>query len=140
MVIVEIPALPPKEASPNWRGHWSTRYRATTDYKNLACVMARNSLRGRKIKALDRATIRATMVVPNRRYIKDGDNAIASLKAAIDGIVAAGILSDDKNIEVMPVSYIIDKDNAPKTIMEVGALRARRRTPPHDNPTQRGNS
>ena len=42
----------------------------------------------------------------------------------LKSLVRAGILTDDKEIEVMPVVYEIDKDNAPETVLEVT-------TPPH---------
>lgn len=81
--------------------------------------MAKDSWRGRRNPSLARATITTTLVVRDKRYIADGDNAIASLKAAIDGIVQAGILKDDKYIKMMPVRYQIDKERAPETILEI---------------------
>jgi Holliday junction resolvase RusA-like endonuclease len=89
------------------------------DYKSLTILMARQQIKGKHAKPLKRATIKTTLVIPDRRYIMDGDNAIASLKAGIDGLVAASILSDDKDIHVMPVTYKIDKRQAPKTIIHV---------------------
>lgn len=37
---VKIPALPPKECSPNWRGHWSQKARAFKEFKQLAYLCA----------------------------------------------------------------------------------------------------
>lgn len=128
---IHIPALPPKEASPNWRGHWTEKYRAMRDYKTLVIVKAREAMRANHpTQPIPTARLSITFIVKDRRYIKDGDNAIASLKAAIDGIVEAGILKDDKYIKVSPVRYEIDKDRAPGTIIEIQPIRPQPRTPP----------
>jgi len=118
VIVIEIPMLPPKEASPNWRGHWTARYRAMEVYKTITILSARQR---HPIQPITTATIRTTLVVKDRRYRADPDNAIASLKAAIDGIVAAGILTDDKYIKVLPVVFDIDKERAPMTILEIEA-------------------
>jgi len=137
-IIINIPALPPKEASPNWRGHWSEKYRAMRDYKSLVIVRAREAMRANHpTQPITTATIATTLIVRDARYIKDGDNAIASLKAAIDGIVEAGILKDDKYINVSPVRYEIDRERAPGTIIEVQPMSPGRRTPPHTTQPQR---
>jgi len=121
---IEIPALPPREASPNWRGHWTARYRGMRDYKTLVAIRARQAMRANPTtQPLPAARIDTTLVVRDNRYIMDGDNAIASLKAGIDGLVEAGILQDDKDIRVSPVFYDVDKTRAPMTIFHVVPIR-----------------
>ena len=41
---------------------------------------------------------------------RDGDNALASLKAAMDGFTDAGIWADDKHLIHLPVVQAIDKE------------------------------
>ena len=121
VIVIEIPMLPPKQASPNWRGHWAVKYRAMRNYKEVTYLMAKASLRGRDFQSLDRAIIRPTFVVPNRRYIMDPDNALASLKSAIDGLQAARIIANDRNVVILPVTYRIDTTTESKIILEIEA-------------------
>ena len=39
---------------------------------------------------------------------RDGDNALASLKAAFDGLADAGVVDNDSGITHLPVSFSID--------------------------------
>ena len=118
VIVIEIPALPPREASPNWRGHWAARYRAMTDYKTMTTLIARQA---RPAQPLPSATIRPTLVVPNRWHILDPDNAIASLKSAIDGLQSAAIIANDRDITMLPVIYRIGRTFERKTILEIEA-------------------
>lgn len=116
---VEIPLIPGPELNPNFRGHWTRRHRASQLLKRSAfyCTKAANS----DEIVLNSATVKVTFKVGDRRYFRDADNAIASVKPAIDGCVAAGLLPDDRTENLqwqLPVMYEIDKENAPMTILE----------------------
>ena len=76
----------------NDRGHWATRYRRSQDLKKAACVMALKA----KVPRLGRVSVVAEYQPPDRRH-RDADNPVASVKAAIDGIVAAGVLPSDES-------------------------------------------
>ncbi len=86
--------LPPGLAllSLNDRGHWAARYRRTEALKKAAWAMALQA----KIPRLERVCVVAEYQPPDRRH-RDADNPVASVKAAIDGIVAAGILPSDES-------------------------------------------
>ena len=87
-------ALPPglKLLSLNGREHWAERARRTEALKKAAWAMALQA----KIPRLERVSITAEYQPPDRRH-RDADNPVASVKAAIDGIVAAGILPSDES-------------------------------------------
>ncbi|GAI42808.1 unnamed protein product, partial [marine sediment metagenome] len=53
-------------------------------------------------------------------YIKDDDNAIASIKPALDGCVLAGIVADDnpEHLRILPVVWNIDRTKDEATILE----------------------
>lgn len=116
---IEIPLLPGPELNPNYRGHWTRRHRASQLLKRSAfyCTKAANP----DDIVLDPATVKVTFKVRDRKYFRDADNAIASVKPAIDGCVMAGLLPDDKTENLqwqLPVMYEIDKELAPMTLLE----------------------
>jgi len=117
---IEIPMLVPKETNPNWRGHWVQKYKATKSFRDAAhiCYLADN--RGEP-PFFKKASLAITLIIPSRRYIRDPDNAIASLKPAIDGCVDAGVIlgdDDEHLVYKLPIMYQIDKEKAPMTILE----------------------
>ncbi len=117
---VEIPMLPPKECNPNWRGHWSDRYRETSQFRLAAGYCAVASKQGKPLRYC-KAKVSITLVIPDRRYVRDTDNMLASLKPAIDGCVDAGVLPGDspENLEyTLPIKYVISKVAEPMTILE----------------------
>lgn len=119
MLRVEIPGLPPKECSPNWRGHWATKARAVKKARQDAFYCAKAAKADGQARFLT-ATLRVTIYVKSNRYVKDTDNATASLKPFIDGCVDASIVPDDNPncLTLGIVVYVIDKDKAPLTVLE----------------------
>ncbi len=101
--------LPPKELSPNARGHWAAKARATKGYRQWAWAEAVSTSGGRRFRWLA-ATAVATFYFPQRRR-RDRDNLLASLKAAFDGITDAEIIADDSGLIHLPVAVTIDRDN-----------------------------
>ena len=117
---IEIPMLPPNECNPNWRGHWSQRYKASKSFRDAAhiCYLAGSQ---RVAEPFLKAECSITLFIPSRRYIRDPDNAIASLKPAIDGCIDAGVIQgdDDEHLSYrLPIMYVIGKEKAPMTILE----------------------
>ena len=127
---VEIPDLPPKEANPNWRGHWGKRARAVKEFRAMAMYCVLSTMRG-PFTTYKKARVEVTLVIPDRRYFRDPDNALASLKPAIDGCADAGVIQGDDQDHLkykLPIVYQIDRHEAPKTILEFEELKS---CPPH---------
>ena len=89
--IVTLPAgLPLLNA--NGRVHWRTRARITKTLREAACVVAKEQC----IPRLSR--VEMTLVLhPHDKRPRDPHNWYPSFKAAIDGIVDAGVLADDNS-------------------------------------------
>lgn len=98
MSLVATIPLPPDALSPNARVHWSARARATKNHRFAAFVSLAAAKREAKWRTMRpivldieyRCHAKATGYKP-----KDATNALAALKAAIDGIVDAGIIGND---------------------------------------------
>ncbi len=104
--------LPPKELSPNWRGHWAVKAKAVKRYKtdtHIETMRTMNAL-GMPWTSWESATARAVFFWGTRRH-RDKDNALASLKAAFDGMASAGLLRDDEGLMHWPAVFEIDKSN-----------------------------
>ena len=117
---VEIPMLPPKQCSPNWRGHWANRARSVSSFRNAAFVCCIADL-DRDFTQLEKAEVQVTLVIRDQRYIRDTDNMLASLKPAIDGCVDFGIIAGDDDAHLryrLPILYKMDKQHSPLTILE----------------------
>ena len=103
--------LPDLALSPNARVHWAQKAAATRAYRTLAHVRGLEALGNvDHLPRWKRATARAIFYVPDRRR-RDRDNLLASLKAAFDGFVDAGILEDDAGLTHLPVVIQVDQDN-----------------------------
>ena len=93
-------SLPPKALSPNSRPHWAAKAKAAN---TTGEVLVRPSFFHRV----------------NRR--RDRDNALASLKAALDGVAEAlGI--DDSGFVVTPVRFFVDKSDV-RVVLKLEGLR-----------------
>jgi len=87
-------AMPPglKLLSLNGREHWSERARRTEALKKAAWALALQA----KIPRLERVSVVVEYQPPDRRHRDAENTCAASGKAAIDGIVKAGVLEDDE--------------------------------------------
>lgn len=94
---------PPRECSPNWRGHWSKRAKAAKAYKLACWALAKEA----KL-AIDwdgPVHLWITFNKPSRRPMDD-DNLVAMFKNGRDGLaLALGI--DDKRFICHP--FIADR-------------------------------
>jgi len=85
----------------NQRLHWAPKANLTKRLRTDVAVLAR----AHKIPALDRALVELHFAPRDqRRY--DSDNIMASLKPAVDGLVDAGVLTDDDHHRVRTMTVI----------------------------------
>ena len=82
----------------NDRFHWRERHRRNQSLKKAAWAMA---LQG-KVTHLHRISVTAEYQPPDRR-LRDPDNIAPSVKAAIDGLVAAQVVPFDDSAYVVAV-------------------------------------
>lgn len=87
---------PPSALSPNHRGHWAQLAKAKKAYRT-ECAWQAKAQGARRLTA-DRLAVSFTFYPPSRRRM-DLDNAIARLKAGIDGL--ADVLGVDDSRWVM---------------------------------------
>ncbi len=103
-IVVVLP-LPPKQLSPNARVVWQVKARSTKAYREAAFIRTYQHAR-----RWTEATAEATFYFKDKRR-RDRDNLLSSLKAAFDGIAAAGVVEDDAGITHLPVRIELDKVN-----------------------------
>lgn len=109
--------LPPACLSPNARAHWRTKHKAARAYRALACAMTpKKGLAERWM----RAQVQLTFYHAFRRE-RDADNALASMKAGIDGITDAGVVINDSGFSYLPVRFELDTRN-PRVEVEITPL------------------
>ncbi len=95
-IIVPLPAavLNPNRS----RVHWSKLSKATKIFREAGYYAAMNAINRAKIRTPFAAvTIESHFYFPHKRR-RDKDNCAASLKAIQDGLVDAGLVSDDEKI------------------------------------------
>lgn len=109
MIRLTLP-LPPKGCSPNGRGHWSTKAKAIAEYRNRAEMEARRRIPAGERPKWERAETAAVFYFATDRR-RDEDNAAASLKAAWDGIAAAGIVANDAGLTHTRPVLLLDREN-----------------------------
>ena len=85
-----LPDLTGTTLTANRRTHHHARARITAEWRRLAAVHARAT----HIPTLTRAHIRAEWLPADARR-RDPANAYPMVKAAVDGLVDAGVLADD---------------------------------------------
>lgn len=98
-------SLPPKALSPNSRPHWAAKARATKAHRGEAFLMTQREVRRLNITIDDdcELLIRPLFLYRVERR-RDRDNAMASLKAALDG-VAEALGVDDSRFVLGPVRF-----------------------------------
>lgn len=111
-IVVTIP-LPPRILSPNcpigsFRGRMM-RAAAAKKQKRLAKASAEDAMR--ECPGWSRASYRAVFYFKTKRR-RDDVNHLAELKAAIDGVIEAGLLPDDdrEHLRVTGAEFAIDKE------------------------------
>ena len=115
-MISHLPYLPPRELSPNARCHYMQKWRAGKHFEHDAWALAINE-RMKKFAPFTNPVVNVTFIVKEKR-IRDRDNAIASLKSALDGIAIA-LDFDDSIVKWGSVEWEVDKSRAPMIVIEV---------------------
>ena len=121
---IEITQLPPVSSSPNWRGHWASKYQAARVYHNAVfytCVDARNrDLLVGKSFPMCHAKLDLTFVFPQSRR-RDKDNMLARFKPGLDAIKDAGLILDDdsEHLEIGEIDIRVDSEMSPLTIIKL---------------------
>jgi crossover junction endodeoxyribonuclease RusA len=91
---------PPKELSPNFRGHWAAVYKRKKEYKEDCWILCKQA----KLTKPDGDRIVVNMkFFPPTKHARDQDNMVAAMKAGLDGVAAAMGVDDslfDIKIEV----------------------------------------
>lgn len=83
---IELP-WPPRALSPNGRGHWGKKHRATRIAKDYAFWATKEAKIG--FAAGDVPILISLVFHPKDGNLPDEDNAVASMKASLDGIALA---------------------------------------------------
>ena len=105
MEIGVVLPLPDRRLSPNARVCWQAKARSVKAYRAFSFSLAQ-----RYPRAWKSAEAQATFYFGDRRR-RDRDNLLASLKAAFDGIAAAGVVEDDADLTHLPVRIEVDREN-----------------------------
>lgn len=109
-VVVE---LPPNELKPNSRPHFREKAKQKAYYRNHASEEAQVAVWKKPRTSLTmpwtEVTIKVTYYHKTKAFA-DRDNILASMKAAFDGLVDAGLLTDDRDVTYLPVVREHDKD------------------------------
>lgn len=99
--------------------HWSQRSGPTAEWRAAAALYTRQA----SVPAMERATITAVVRRADRRTDTDAQNRYPTIKAAIDGVVDAGVLPDDKDgcllaLTIRPGEPVARKDY-PRGLLEL---------------------
>lgn len=98
---VTVPMCPPEELNPNARVHWRPYRRASGALRTAAKYAALEH--GRAEPITGRVDVLVRVCWPKRRRTLDADNALASCKAALDGLTDAGVWRDDRQMRRVSV-------------------------------------
>jgi len=110
MLTITLP-LPNKRLRPNHkagtRGAMLAKARETRKYRYLAKLLCMEQL-GANRPRHEGAVVLYTFWFASKRYVLDADNAIGSMKAALDGLVDAGLLADDNKVRLLDPLRLVD--------------------------------
>jgi crossover junction endodeoxyribonuclease RusA len=114
--MIELP-WPPRDVSPNARGHWAKKARAVKAYRD-ACGWELIAQNAPKLKA-ERIAYSMTFHPPGD-YAYDDDNLVARMKAGIDA-VATYIDIDDSKWTLRSISRGEPKPKVGAVVIELEA-------------------
>ena len=106
-ITIVLPPVNPKLNAHN-KGHWRGKAAAVKSLRNLTHALTLEQTRER----WPAATIQYRFYFPDKRR-RDEANAIHSQKAAVDGVVDAGLIPDDdwQHLSIAGVTCEVDRDN-----------------------------
>lgn len=112
---IVLPSPHPKLHAHN-TGHWRSKAGPTKELRTLAKALAMQA-RPHRFKTWDKASVDYTFYLKTARR-RDMANLIQSQKAAIDGVVDAGVIVDDdwKHLSIGRVSCEVDRVN-PRVVL-----------------------
>jgi hypothetical protein len=106
--VTTITVPPPSRVlSPNGdRHHWTKVSKAKKEHRSLVAILAKNQKAAPILGAVE---IQVDWYMGNKTFYcpMDNQNAISALKAAIDGIVDAGLIEDD-NRKIVKAIYPVN--------------------------------
>ena len=97
-IVITIPAGPAYSISPNSRKHWRVKHRESQELKRIAIFSSlaeRDYTTKPFLSVLGPVNLYWTIYLGKRRYMMDRDNAMATMKPAMDGLVEAGVIEGD---------------------------------------------
>ncbi len=110
--------LPPRELHPNARCHYMAKAKKTKQYRNDAALAAVAAKREAKmVYPMPAAIVQATFITKTKRHM-DPDNALASLKSAIDGLTDARVLHSDRDVTHLPIKFEQERTN-PRVVLRI---------------------
>ena len=89
----------------NHRTHWATKARHTRVIRDMAWILAK----AERVRLMPAATLEVVTKWPDRR-VRDAENIAPTSKAAVDGCVQAGLLTDDSSQYLKSVTFRIDPE------------------------------
>lgn len=110
ILIIDIPH-PHKVLTPNGRTRVAAyRRRIAREYREHACKVAMAEQGAARPMNMKAARVQI-ISKHHRKYTGDGDNTLAGLKAALDGLADSGLVTNDRNFTYPPVKF----EKVPKT-------------------------
>jgi crossover junction endodeoxyribonuclease RusA len=114
--------LPHPALSPNARVHYMRRAGLVKRAKGAAYMLALEALDGRDPPSWRGVRVSAVPWFPTG-HTRDGDNFIASMKSALDGVASALGIDDSRFVIDPPPMGNVDRDNPRVEITLTGAPR-----------------
>ena len=110
-MIVVVLDLPPKELNPNSRAFWRVKRLAVKAYREHAKTESMVAAYRYSLYDPFREVKIQASFYRRRNVPMDGDNALAMLKPAFDGLQDAGIIANDRQITHLPVLFFKDAES-----------------------------
>lgn len=98
---------PPMTANDQRRAHWTTVRKAKADVARLVECHARHQ----RLPLIDSCRVTVTWFAPTA-HRRDCDSLAPMLKASLDALVQAGVLSDDCPPHVLSTAMAVEVDRA----------------------------
>ena len=106
--------------SPNRAVHWGTIRRERAKAKRDTCLLAKDLLHRRGCSFSVKVSLTITLVHSSRTARPlDPDNALASVKGYIDGLVAAGLIANDTPAHVQFEPIRQEWGGRPTVVIEI---------------------
>jgi hypothetical protein len=108
VIVVSVPGLPPTPNSLR-RANWHQRADQTRYWRDLAHWAALEVMELHPgTYPIHSAAVRVVIVAPTKAR-RDPDNALASIKGHLDGIVGAGLLADDSFAVIRSLTVALER-------------------------------